>query len=305
MVGKRARLWARTHLFSPHPGSHASGPGHSGRCCRPGRTQPHPRREEESVPRRVERSFAFLDLCGFSDFTDQRGDDAAAEVLLLMRTVVRQVASRYGVRVDKWLGDGAMLVGVDTADLIQAVLDAQVALALSATPLGLRAGITSGEVMVFEGDDYIGRCINLAAKICDLAAPGTLLLPAELRPLCPPEAVIEEVGLVAAEGFADLQDLVGARLPLPESSALGSIFGAARALGDDLVGTTRAARSLADTIQREIRPRRRRRGLAVIRSASPRQAMLAEAPRGAGGDLSGEPAALEALEAGSDSQPGG
>jgi class 3 adenylate cyclase len=31
-------------------------------------------------------------------------------------------------------------------------------------------------VLVFEGDDYIGRTVNLAARLCDEARPGELLV---------------------------------------------------------------------------------------------------------------------------------
>ena len=41
--------------------------------------------------------------------------------------MVRDICSRRGVRVAKWLGDGAMLVGVETTPLVAATLEMQVA----------------------------------------------------------------------------------------------------------------------------------------------------------------------------------
>jgi len=70
----------------------------------------------------VSRSFAFVDLCGFTDFVDLHGDDAAVAELRILRAGVREAAGAAGVRVDKWLGDGVMLVGVEPEPLVTAVL---------------------------------------------------------------------------------------------------------------------------------------------------------------------------------------
>ena len=67
---------------------------------------------------RVERWFAFVDLSGFTSFGDQFGDDESVRVLTLFRGAVRQVATDFGVRIAKWLGDGCMLVSVDAAQLV-------------------------------------------------------------------------------------------------------------------------------------------------------------------------------------------
>jgi class 3 adenylate cyclase len=51
--------------------------------------------------------------------------------------------------------------------------------------LELRGGVSSGGVIMFEGDDYIGVAVNLAARLCRTARPGELLISEELRPLIP------------------------------------------------------------------------------------------------------------------------
>ena len=62
---------------------------------------------------RVERWFAFVDLSGFTSFGDEFGDDESVRVLTLFRSAVRKVATDFGVRIAKWLGDGCMLVSVE------------------------------------------------------------------------------------------------------------------------------------------------------------------------------------------------
>jgi len=72
---------------------------------------------------RVPRTFVFLDLSGFTNYTAAFGDDAAGRLLGAFRTLVREVASDRGVRIAKWLGDGCMVVAVDQADAIAFTLD--------------------------------------------------------------------------------------------------------------------------------------------------------------------------------------
>ena len=65
---------------------------------------------------RVPRTFVFVDISGFTNFTNENGDDAAGRLLASWRAVTRDVASETGVRIAKWLGDGCMIVAVDQRD---------------------------------------------------------------------------------------------------------------------------------------------------------------------------------------------
>jgi len=62
---------------------------------------------------RVHRSFAFVDVSGFTALTEHEGDEHAVEVLSAFRALLRDNCSWRGVRIAKWLGDGVMLVCVD------------------------------------------------------------------------------------------------------------------------------------------------------------------------------------------------
>lgn len=72
---------------------------------------------------RVRRTFAFVDVSGFTALTELKGDEDAVEVLTTFRCLLRYICGRRGVRIVKWLGDGAMLVCVETAPLVAAVLE--------------------------------------------------------------------------------------------------------------------------------------------------------------------------------------
>jgi adenylate cyclase len=123
---------------------------------------------------RVVRWVAFVDLCGFTAFTEANGDQSAVEVLHELRAALRRRAEVHGVRVTKWLGDGAMLSAVQAADLLATVVEVRDHVA-GTGPLALRAGICGGPVIMFEGDDYVGAAVNAAARLCDYAAPGQVL----------------------------------------------------------------------------------------------------------------------------------
>ena len=123
---------------------------------------------------RVTRSFAFLDLCGFTDFGDAHGDEAAVAEVQHLRVAVREVAPLFGVRVEKWLGDGVMIVGVDNEPLVATVVAIEQRHRHHGQ-LDVRAGIATGPVLLVDGDDYIGRAVNVAARLCDGAGAGELL----------------------------------------------------------------------------------------------------------------------------------
>jgi class 3 adenylate cyclase len=126
---------------------------------------------------RVQRSFAFTDLSGFSALTEAEGDERAVGVISAFRTLLREICSRRGVRIAKWLGDGAMLVGVEPKPLLASMLELHRAADRSAggERLSLCTGIASGEVILLEGDDYIGHPVNVAARLSEQATGGEIL----------------------------------------------------------------------------------------------------------------------------------
>jgi class 3 adenylate cyclase/YHS domain-containing protein len=127
---------------------------------------------------RVHRNFSFVDISGFTALTELEGDEHAVEVLTAFRALLREICSRRGVRIAKWLGDGVMLVCVETAPLLATILELHHVVCTVSSPaqsVSIRSGTTSGDVILMEGDDYIGHCVNVAARLCDLAGAGEAL----------------------------------------------------------------------------------------------------------------------------------
>jgi len=150
---------------------------------------------------RVTRSFAFTDLCGFTRYTDAHGDEQAVAVLGEFRSLVRDVGQEFGVRVAKWLGDGAMFVSIEPWHLVAMIVSLQARVSGWGIALPLRTGAAHGEVILFEGDDYIGGPVNLAARLSDIAGPGDVLVAADLVPHAPEWARARMVGSWSIPGF--------------------------------------------------------------------------------------------------------
>ena len=132
-----------------------------------------PLADHGAEPLAVRRCFAFVDVCGFTSYCDREGERAAIRLLSDFRAVTRAVTARRGVRIAKWLGDGVMLVSAEAAPLIATVVELEVR--TRALGLDTHAGVAAGPVLLFEGDDHVGRPVNLAARLCDAAGPGEVL----------------------------------------------------------------------------------------------------------------------------------
>lgn len=129
---------------------------------------------------RIERAFGFVDLCGFTAFADREGDEQVVLMLAEMRTALRESAARRGVRVVKWLGDGAMLSSTMIDALAGLVVELDLRMGEVIRSMPIRAGLAFGPVIMFEGDDYIGYPVNVAARLCAQALPHEILATAEV-----------------------------------------------------------------------------------------------------------------------------
>jgi adenylate cyclase len=188
--------------------------------------------------RRVRRSFAFIDLCGFTDFLDARGDEDAVAELQHLRNSVREVAPLFGVRVEKWLGDGCMLVGVDNEPIVAAVVAIHQRHRRHGE-LPLRAGIATGPVLLLEGDDYVGRAVNLASRLSDEAGPHEILASSEELHL-PTWVQVTAETTISVKGLTEPLKVVA----LAAEPTSRDAHGAAGAIVSFVDGITRPVRSL-------------------------------------------------------------
>ena len=132
--------------------------------------------ERAGLHGRAERppAICFLDITGYTRLTEERGDEAAAELADLMRGVVQRVALRHVGRAVKWLGDGVMLYFRDPGRGVVAALDMIEAVTDAGLPPA-HVGLHAGQVLLQDGD-YFGQTVNVAARIAAYARPGEVLV---------------------------------------------------------------------------------------------------------------------------------
>jgi len=132
--------------------------------------------ERVGLYRRLHRppAISFLDISGYTRLTEERGDEAAADLAARVAALVRRSSQEHGGQPVKWLGDGVMFYFPDPGQGVLAALDMVEGVANDALPPA-RVGIQAGPV-VFQDGDYFGRTVNVAARIAEYARPGEVLV---------------------------------------------------------------------------------------------------------------------------------
>jgi adenylate cyclase len=122
-----------------------------------------------------EHTFLFCDLVGFTALTEAEGDERAAAVAAALQFRVRDVASHHGAEVVKAMGDAAMVRCEDPAGAIRFAL--RLVDDVDADPVlpPVRVGVHSGSAVGHDGDWY-GRAVNVASRLCTVAAGGEVLV---------------------------------------------------------------------------------------------------------------------------------
>ena len=123
-------------------------------------------------------AMCFLDITGYTRVTEERGDEAAADLAATLSTLVRRSSLQRGGQPVKWLGDGVMFHFRDPGQGVVAALDMVQGVATHDLPpahVGLHAG-----PVVFQEGDYFGRTVNIAARIAEYARPGEVLVSQEV-----------------------------------------------------------------------------------------------------------------------------
>jgi class 3 adenylate cyclase len=118
----------------------------------------------------------FTDLEGFTAYTDAQGDAAALALIGEHLARARPLVRQWNGRVVKHLGDGLLCTFPLPANGVRAALDL---LDAAPAPLRLRAGVHVGAAVVTR-DDVAGHVVNVAARVCETAKGGQVLVSAEV-----------------------------------------------------------------------------------------------------------------------------
>jgi class 3 adenylate cyclase/tetratricopeptide (TPR) repeat protein len=156
------------------------------------------------------RTFLLVDVRGYTCFTLEHGDEAAARLASQFATLVRDVVEARGGELLELRGDEALIVFTSARRALRAAAELQgrfmaELLRDPAQWLPVGMGLDAGEAVPVEGG-YRGGALNLVGRLVSLAGPGEVLAS---------EAVIHlagklegltyvERGLVQLKGFSDL-----------------------------------------------------------------------------------------------------
>jgi adenylate cyclase len=137
--------------------------------------------ERGIAPRRPKEppAIAFLDLTGYTELIEERGDEAATELAAGLASIVQEGAQAHGGQAVKWLGDGVMFHFAHPGEAVVSGLDL-VERTERDISVPARVGINAGSVIVQEGD-YFGRTVNIAARIADYAGPHEVVVSEEAK----------------------------------------------------------------------------------------------------------------------------
>ena len=120
---------------------------------------------------RVRVAIAFADLAGYTQLTEEAGDEQAVDLVERFVAVVEATLPE-DARVVKTIGDEAMIVATDAGALVDWAVGFQAAQAERPLP---RIGMHHGAALYRDGD-YYGHAVNLAARVGARAAGGEVLV---------------------------------------------------------------------------------------------------------------------------------
>ncbi|HEY7478562.1 MAG TPA: adenylate/guanylate cyclase domain-containing protein [Actinomycetota bacterium] len=169
--------------------------------------------ERAGIHSRLERlpAICFLDISGYTRLTQERGDDAAAELAATVNRLVRRNSVEHGGKPIKWLGDGVMFHFPDPSPGVRAALEMVGGLADAGLP-PCHVGLAAGPVLYQEGD-YFGQTVNLSARIADYARANEVLVTQQVAEASRDGAVtFDELGPVELKGDAGTVHLLRADL---------------------------------------------------------------------------------------------
>lgn len=125
------------------------------------------------------RTFLIADIRGYTRFTQEHGDEAAARFTRKFAFITGQIVEVYGGRIVETRGDEAVAVFESGRRALAAAVDLQHLFAREtqanpALPFPVGIGMDAGEAVPVEGG-YRGSALNLAARLCSVAGPGEIL----------------------------------------------------------------------------------------------------------------------------------
>jgi pimeloyl-ACP methyl ester carboxylesterase len=113
------------------------------------------------------------DVVGSTERVARAGDRRWRHMLEAHEALVGRLVERYGGRLVKWTGDGALASFDGAARAVRCALE--IRKELGKLGLEIRSGLHSGEVELRDGD-IAGIAVHIATRVCQVAQSGEVLV---------------------------------------------------------------------------------------------------------------------------------
>lgn len=135
----------------------------------------------------------FADIVGFSSFTEERGDEAAADLALSFCDEICDLNRGHDAKDVKMIGDACLVYAPDAAAGVSLGLQIVDRVGPAHGFPGVRVGVDFGPA-VERGGDWFGTTVNVAARVVALAPESSVLVTERVR-----EAAAELPGVSYAD----------------------------------------------------------------------------------------------------------
>jgi adenylate cyclase len=125
-------------------------------------------------------TFVFADMVGFTAFTAQRGDEAAADLAVAFYLEVSELAERHRAEPIKAIGDAVMVRAPDASDAVRFAASVLDQLSGRRGFPAIRIGMHTG-CAVERAGDWFGTTVNVAARVAGAARAGEALVTRDTR----------------------------------------------------------------------------------------------------------------------------
>ena len=126
------------------------------------------------------RTFLIADIRGYSRYTEECGDEAAAKLSDKFERVVQDEIETYDGALVETRGDEALVAFHSARGAIRAAVDLQARFHETAEeleiPLRVGIGIDSGEAVQLGDGSFRGSALNVAARLCGRASGGEVII---------------------------------------------------------------------------------------------------------------------------------
>lgn len=158
-------------------------------------------RSHERHDERVLATVLFVDVVGSTERARELGDQTWRRMLDHFQETARTVLAAYDGRLEDTAGDGCLATFAGPARAVRCA--ARVRDDVRRAGLEVRCGLHTGEV-TRRTDGVAGIAVHIGARICDLAAPGEVLVTRTVRDLVAGSGIaFEERGEHELKGVPD------------------------------------------------------------------------------------------------------